>query len=490
MSANDHRWVRAGLVTAAIGVLVLTGLVGALPATSAAPSASGPAPSATNATGPHLPTPIQHVFLIMMENEETAVIYGNQPYETQLANTYAWGGDANANPQGVGYYAACHPSAPNYLALTSGKTLQCTSDGFANYSVNNLGNLLQTSGESWVAYEEGANVPCQQYNSGLYVVRHNPFPYYSDLGGNVTGSVCEQHDVPIANLTTDYPYNATPPAFTYIAPNILNDGHSSSAATGDYWLSTFVPKLIAQPWFSSSVIFVVYDEAYKANGNYNTSGYDGMHGGPVYMAAISPYTLGMGPLTQNSSHYNLLTTMEWLLNLPPTGSGKDGTAAFPALVGLFQPRLFGPAKTLSYTRLGSVDLAGYDLRADNLQYANLSGADLAGADLRGANLQYADLAGADLRGANLRGADLQYADLAGADLHGANLVGAELQYANLTSAQLTGIGPLAGERTNFDDADLDQAVLTHAGCGVPNYLVAIGATLNAIGVPATCAPPL
>ncbi len=426
METRNRNWIRLGTVSALLGVLLLSGLSSAL-AVGGAPQAPGAVATPPAVAHDHPPTAIKHVFLILMENEQTDVIYNHQPYETALANTYAWGGDANSAPDHVGYYANCHPSAPNYLALTSGRTLQCGSDNYSTYNVNNLGNLLDQGHESWIDYEESATVPCQLYNTSLYVVRHNPFTYYSDLGPNVTGSPCMTHVVPIANLTADYPYNSTPPAFTYIAPNILDDGHSSSAAYGDHWLSTFIPKLIAAPWFSSSVIFIDYDEAYKFNGNENFSGYNpDIHGGPVYMAAISPYTVGMGALSINASHYNVLTTIEWLLGLPPTGTGKDGTAAYPALTELFQPRLFGPGADMNYGRLPYTDLSGYDLRGDNLQYADLVDTDLASADLRGANLQYADLAGANLSRADLRGADLQYANLTGADLSGANLRGATL----------------------------------------------------------------
>lgn len=482
-----NTWGIAVATVAVLGLLV-SGLASAAPVSAA--GNAGAVATAGTAAGANagLPTPIKHVFLIVMENEETAVIYGKQPYETSVANSYAWGGDANSNPQGVGYYAACHPSAPNYLALTSGRDMQCGSDGYNTFKANNLGNLLQTANESWVAYEESASVPCQLNNSSLYVVRHNPFTYYSDLGGNTTGSVCETHDVPIANLTNDYPYAQTPPAFTYIAPNVLDDGHSSSATYGDSWLSTFVPKLMNQSWFASSVIFIVYDEAYQANGAYNSTGYDGLHGGPVYMAAISPFTRGVGALDVNSSHYNLLSTIEWLLDLPPTGTGADGTAAFPALTGLFQPRLFGPAKDLAYGDLAFTDLAGYDLRGDDLQFANLSGIDLQGADLRGADLEYADLAGANLQGADLQGAALPYADLAGASLQGADLSGAGLQFADLTGATLTGLS--SSHETNFDGASLNHADLLNAVCGSPNYILASGANTNALSVPAACQPPL
>jgi phosphatidylinositol-3-phosphatase len=493
LSEKKQKVWAIGLGTAAVAVLVIAALAGAIPGSSwISGSLSGAktatfhsAPESDGASSP-LPTPIQHVFLILMENEQTNIIYGQQPYQTSLANTYAWGGDAN-NPDHVGYYAVCHPSAPNYLALTSGKPLQCGSDNFNTYSVNNLGNLLQTAQLPWTDYEESASVPCQQFDSasGLYVVRHNPFAYYTDLGGTTPGSACETHVVPIANLTNDYPYSQTPPAFTYIAPNVLNDAHSSSAATGDYWLSTFLPNIIAQPWFSSTVVFITYDEAYTAKGFENFTGYDGLRGGPVYTVAVSPYTEGVGALTYNASHYGLLSTIEWLLGLPQTETGHSGSEEFPVLTSLFQPRVFGPDVDLEGTHLPGADLMGLNLQGDDLQGADLQGANLQGADLQGTDLQSADLSGADLRGA-----DLQSADLAGVDFQGAQLQGASVENSDLSGAILTGLGPLASQHTNFDGADLFHADLIGAVCGSPNYIVAAGATLHALGVPTSCRPPL
>jgi hypothetical protein len=494
VTERSRKWWATGLGLAAVGVMLIAAFATAVPGPTGQPSGSldaklsavAPAtPATASGLAANAPTPIKHVFLILMENEQTSVIYGNQPYETKLANKYAWGGDANSNPDHTGYYANCHPSAPNYLALTSGLSLQCGSDSFSNYSVNNLGNLLDTAHESWIDYEESASQHCQQTDSlnGLYVVRHNPFVYYSDLGGRTAGSACMTHVVPIDNLTNDYPYAAVPPAFTYIAPNILNDGHSSSAATGDSWLASFLPNLVKQSYFASSVVFVVYDEGYLANGNENFSGYDHFSGGPVYMVAASPYTVGMGPLGYNASHFNLLSTMEWLLGLPATGNGHDGTAMFPVLTSLFQPRVFGPNVDLAATHLPGAELQGLNLRGDDL-----AGADLEDANLQGADLQGADLAGADLAGANLAGANLSWADLGGASLSGAHLNGATLVDADLAGATLTGVS--ASEETDFDGADLWGADLTQASCGTPNYITATGATLHAIGVPASCHPPL
>ena len=142
-----------------VSVLLVAALAGALQGSDLGAARSSGSSAALNAepmgqgpSSPTLPTPIQHVFLIMMENEQTGMIYGEQPYQTKLANTYAWGGDANSNPDHAGYYAICHPSAPNYLALTSGQPLQCNSDAFSTYSVNNLGNLLDEAGLPWVGW--------------------------------------------------------------------------------------------------------------------------------------------------------------------------------------------------------------------------------------------------------------------------------------------------------------------------------------------------
>lgn len=479
----------------AVGVLVVASLVGALPpATFTVAFAGGGGGSDGGAHGPPLPTPIKHVFLIVMENEQTGVIYNQQPFETQLANEYAWGGNANVAPS-TGYYAVCHPSAPNYLALTSGQPLECGSDAYSLYNVNNLGNLLDQAHESWTAWGEGAATACQTTNqpalpgTGPYVVKHMPFPYYADLQPGLAGGPCATHVLPIANLTNDFPYSQTPPAFTFIAPNENNDGHNTGPSVADWWLSTFIPRLTAEPWFSSSVIFITYDEGYVTPGGLeNFTGYDGLQGGPVYTVAVSPYTQGVGALTYNSSHYDLLTTVEWLLGLPGTGTGNDSTSEFPALPGLFQHRLFGPGVNLQYTDLLGANLSGFDLAGDNLQYADLAGSNLSGARLAGANLQYTNFAGADLSGADLHGANLEYANLEGADLQAADLQGANLQYANLQGALLTGLGPT--DLTNFDRASLYRAALTNAVCGSPNWIVAYGANVNAVGAPASCVPPL
>ncbi|HEV2165742.1 MAG TPA: carboxypeptidase regulatory-like domain-containing protein, partial [Thermoplasmata archaeon] len=58
------------------------------------------------------------------------------------------------------------------------------------------------------------------------------------------------------------------------------------------------------------------------------------YGGHLYFTAVSPYTSGGHSFGNYSTHYNLLSTVEWLLGLGGTGN-NDGTASFPAMQGLF-----------------------------------------------------------------------------------------------------------------------------------------------------------
>ncbi len=269
-----------------------------------------------------LPTPIQHVILIMMENLATATVVGGGgvPYQTSLSQAYAWGG--------TNYYAICHPSTGNYIALTSMQPLHCGSDGppvAPYYSVNNIYNQLNTAGKSWTEYEEAATQPCQLTSSGLYATRHTAAPYYADLNPGGSGS-CQTNDIPISSLVNNFPYAQTPGDFTFIVPNLNNDAHNTNAQTGDTWLASFVPKLIAQSWFSRSVIFITYDES--GSPQLNTGpGTDG--GGPVPMFAVSPYSAGLGALTGTHDHYDLLATMEWLLGVPQLAGGNGAYTPAP-----------------------------------------------------------------------------------------------------------------------------------------------------------------
>jgi hypothetical protein len=123
----------------------------ATPAVSARPAATpiklAPAPTRPAPPPPPPAVPsFAHVFIIVMENHEYGSIIGNAsaPYINSLAANYGLA---------TNYYAASHPSLPNYLALTAGSTFGVASDCTTCFvSASNIGDQVEASGRSWKAY--------------------------------------------------------------------------------------------------------------------------------------------------------------------------------------------------------------------------------------------------------------------------------------------------------------------------------------------------
>jgi hypothetical protein len=322
------------------------------------------------------PSPIRHVVTIVLENEGYSTIMA-QPYEAHLCEEFACASS---------YYAICHPSLPNYLSLTSGEPGPSPTDSCGGteyppggYSTTSIATLLDAAGLSWNAYEEDMNAPCGQANypansasefpnsTGGYAVRHDPFAYYSDLGQAAPGGVCAEH---VLGWSSWYSALSSPDpaAYIFITPNTCDDGHNgpgayptgcasppgdSNAAEADYWLSREIPLIQNASWYSSSVIFITYDEGESTS----TAGYDNgvVAGGQTYLAAVSPYTKGVKSYTADASAFNLLCTTEWLLDVGPTGH-EDCTPEFPAMRSLFHftvspPSMYPVSGTVQSTAL-------------------------------------------------------------------------------------------------------------------------------------------
>ncbi len=257
----------------------------------------------------------------MFENAGATAVWKNGPFFRYLAEHYAYASH---------YFGVCHPSAPNYLALTSGKAWQCGSDGYSVYSTSNLGHLLQSAGLSWAGYMESMPTPCDTTNAYPYAVKHDPFVYYSDLVGNAT--LCDSHVLDL-NAWNRSVANGTLPEFSFITPNMLHDGHDTNVPTSDAWLRGFLGPQLNSSWMRSSVVFVTYDEGF-INGVPDPSGFNGTDGGHVYFSAIGPWVQQNYTYPLDAGHYNLLSTIEWLLGLP--SAGHNDSPAFPPMTGLFR----------------------------------------------------------------------------------------------------------------------------------------------------------
>ena len=260
---------------------------------------------------------IHHVVLVLLENAEASTVLKNGPYEESLSDNYAY---AQYD------YGICHPSAPNYLALTSGGTFtQCGTDAYHTYTGSNIGDLLAAKKESWASFSESMPKPCSTTDSYPYAVKHNPLVFYSDIAKNKTR--CAAHDLTFTSWASDVKAG-TIPNFAFITPNLKNDGHDTGVAYADTWLKGWLTPLLKASWAKSTVFLITYDE-----GSTN-SGYNHYAGGHVFLVAVSPYCPAGTLITANSSHYSVLTTVEWLLGLGSNGRSDKATVN-PPLQELF-----------------------------------------------------------------------------------------------------------------------------------------------------------
>jgi phosphatidylinositol-3-phosphatase len=264
-----------------------------------------PAPTPTPTPTPALPT-FSHVFIIVMENEESTSLIGNAsaPYINGLANSYGLA---------TQYYGVSHPSLPNYLALTAGSTFGITSDCencFLNQT--NLADQIEASGRTWRAYMESMPSPCDLTDTGTYGMWHNPWLYYNDIRTNTTR--CNAGVVPYTHFATDLA-TSNPPNFMWVTPNLCSDMHDCSIATGDNWLKQQVPVILnSAAYRNGGVLFITWDE-----GSTNAGCCTNAAGGRVATLVISPLAKTGFQSSVAETHYSLLRTIEDSWNLPRLG---------------------------------------------------------------------------------------------------------------------------------------------------------------------------
>ncbi len=283
---------------------------------------STPPPTPTPAATP-LPTPtpigsgtlpnFSHVFLIVMENEESTGIMGNNA--AAYINTLATG-----HGLATQYFAVSHPSLPNYLALTAGSTFGIASDCTGCYvNATNIADQVESSGRSWKAYLESMPSSCYVGDAYPYMQKHNPFIYYNDVRTNPAR--CAEHVVPFTQLSTDL-VNGTVPNLAWITPNMCNDMHDCSIATGDAWLANVVPGILASSAFQNGgVLFITWDEGESSAGCCGNA-----TGGQVATLVIAPNGIAGFRSTIAETHYSLLRTIEDAWGLSALGQAASAGA--------------------------------------------------------------------------------------------------------------------------------------------------------------------
>ena len=247
-----------------------------------------------------------HVVLVVFENHEATAIAGNPDAPTfdALARRYATLTD---------YDAVTHPSLPNYLALVSGSTQGITSDCTdCVVRARNLADTLEAAGKTWKTYAEDLPKPGFTGGSaGRYAKKHDPFLYFRDIASSPGR---RRRVVPFPRLAHDLARHRLPD-FSLVVPNLCNDMHDCSVATGDAWLKAHVVPLLRSPQLRGGVVFVVFDEGTGDTGS----------GGHVEALALGPAVRRGATFAEPTNHYGLLRTIEDSWNLPRLGLSRKGT---------------------------------------------------------------------------------------------------------------------------------------------------------------------
>ena len=336
---------------------------------------------------------VGHVFVVFLENENADVTFGPDSPAPYLSQTLPAKGAFIPE-----YYAVTHLSLGNYTAFVSGQGAnienQADCQFFTDFigpgvfdpngqalgqgcvypsNVQTVADQLQERGYTWKGYmEDMGNDPARE--SGLcghpplngrdntqsataedqYAARHNPFVYFHSIIDD--NYYCEQHDVPLSQLPGDLEKTSTTPNYTFITPDLCNDGHDDQCADGgpggmpaaDAWLRTWVPRITNSSAFKrDGLLLVTFDEAEAEGGTADASACcnqaqfpntpnnggpaPGMGGGRVGAVALSPF-IKAGTVTNTPyNHFSALRTVERLFNLPYLGY-----AASP------DPGTFGP----------------------------------------------------------------------------------------------------------------------------------------------------
>lgn len=260
-----------------------------------------------------------HVFQIVMENHSFSDVIGSSsaPYINSLLPQAALG---------TNYYGVTHPSLPNYLALTAGSTYNITTDCTACYlAAPNIGDVVESTGKTWKAYEESMPSPCFAGDSYPYAQKHDPFIYFNDVRQN--SARCQSHVVPYTQLATDLGSASATPNYAFITPNLCDDMHDCSVGTGDSWLSQNVPAILRSPAFTTqhSLLAITWDEDDSSSAN------------QVPLLLIGSGVAAGHRVGTTYNHYSLLRTIELALGTSWLTTNDEYTAPISDAFAVLTP---------------------------------------------------------------------------------------------------------------------------------------------------------
>jgi phosphatidylinositol-3-phosphatase len=249
--------------------------------------------------------------------------------------------------------------------------------------VPTIGNQLSAAKRSWKAYmEDMGNDPnreaaacghpalettdeTQKAEAGDgYASRHDPLVYFHSVIDEQ--KFCDAHVVALGSptglmpaaalrgetgLATDLASATRTPKFSFITPNLCNDGHdfpctnqpsgASALADIDAFLETWVPLITGSPAYrENGLLEIVFDEAASSEAESCCEempgpgsplpGVVGPGGGRVGAVLLSPFIKPGTVSAAEYNHYSSLASWETLLGLPKLADAKTVPTSFGA----------------------------------------------------------------------------------------------------------------------------------------------------------------
>jgi hypothetical protein len=354
----------------------------------AAPGASGRAGSGTGGdagtggggsagagAGTALPH-VKHVFVVMLDDEPYAAVFGPSSPAHYLAGTLEKKGTLL-----VRYYAVAHEQLANGIALLSGQgpTPQTAQNcpTYEDLMPGTVGAEGQVSGHgcvypaatqtlagqlaakhlTWKAYIEGMDEAGASAGAGG-ACAHPASGAADPTSAPIDSSACPSDDVGLGQLTSDLASAKSTPSFSYIAPGRCDDGNPTPCAPGqaggmasaDAFLQKVVPEILRSKGYKEGgLLAITVDEAPSSGEFADSSSCCGQPsfpnlpaptgalgpsgGGQVGALLLSPFIKG-GSLDQEPyNHFSLLRTVEDLFGLSHLGyaGGKGVNSLAPSI---------------------------------------------------------------------------------------------------------------------------------------------------------------
>jgi phosphatidylinositol-3-phosphatase len=290
---------------------------------------------------------VEHVFIVVEENQDFGCVIGNpaMPFLNQLATQ---------NALAASYYANGHPSISNYFVLTTGQAIYKGRFGDLRIDpvdVDNIIRVLKRNGKTWRAYVEGA--PRPGYTGGNvdstgYVKRHNPLAYFEkDISQQDRANLA-----PFAQFSDDL-RNQKLPNYSFLVPNIFDDGHSIKGTNGasqgdahcgdlnalkqsDDWLKAILSPLLATSLFKDNGLLVItYDEASRDD---ESDGAGHWGGGRVPTILVGPKVKQGYRSVALYHHESTLRMMLEALGITDETQWPGGAKNAPSMAEFFGPR--------------------------------------------------------------------------------------------------------------------------------------------------------